>query len=87
MTIDIQFEFDELIYDTTEGGIPMVMVCVNLVSGVLALRDIQVNVQPKASDPVLDSATRKLLCIHQQYYFIDIQPSSQITYIDQNIIL
>ena len=55
------FEFDELVYDTTEGGIPMVMVCVNLVSGVLATRNVQVNVQPKPSDPPLDTATRKPL--------------------------
>jgi hypothetical protein len=59
--IDIEFEFDELIYDTTEGGVAMVMVCVNLVSGVLALRDVQVDVQPKPFDPALDSADRKLI--------------------------
>ena len=40
----------------------MVMVCVNLVSGVLALRDIQVDVQPKPYNPALDSAERKLFC-------------------------
>ena len=60
MTVDIVFEFDELVYNTTEGGLPMVMVCVNLVSGVLALRDIQIDVQPKLFDPALDSADRKI---------------------------
>ena len=41
----------------------MVMVCVNLVSGVLVSRDVQIDVQPKPSDPLLDTATRKLLII------------------------
>ena len=38
----------------------MVMVCVNLVSGTLVLREVQVDVQPKPYDPVFDSAERKL---------------------------
>ena len=39
----------------------MVMVCVNLVSGTLVLREVQVDVQPKPYDPALDTAERKLL--------------------------
>lgn len=56
LSADIVFEFDQLTYETTEGGITMVMVCVNLVSGILS-RDVQLQVQPKLSDPLLDSAT------------------------------
>ena len=56
--VDIVFEFEELTYDTTEGGFGMVMVCVNLVSGILS-RSVQVEVVPKPTDPLLDSATRK----------------------------
>ena len=61
---DILFEFDQLIYNTTEGGVPIVSVCINLVSGVLAVRGIQVDVQPKLPTPASDTASRKLLCIH-----------------------
>jgi hypothetical protein len=53
---DIVFEFDQLVYDTTEGGFGMVMVCVNLVSGILS-RSVQLEVLPKPSDPLIDSAT------------------------------
>lgn len=56
---DVVFEFADLIYNTTEGGFGMVMVCVNLISGVLASRTIQVDVDPKPSDPLLDTATGK----------------------------
>ena len=40
-------------YDTIEGGTAMVMVCVNLVRGILS-RSVQVNVQPKTFDPLVD---------------------------------
>ena len=55
---DITFEFDQLVYDTSEGGFGMVMVCVNLVGGILS-RPVQIDVLPKPSDPLIDSATRK----------------------------
>ena len=52
------FEFEQLVYDTSEGGFGMVMVCVNLVGGILS-RSVQVDVMPKLFDPLVDSATRK----------------------------
>lgn len=54
--LDIVLEFEELVYNTTEGGLGMVMVCINLVSGILS-RPVDVDVQPKPSDPLLDTAT------------------------------
>ena len=56
---DVVYEFDELVYDTTEGGFPMVMVCVNLFSGILVSRSITVDVTPKTFDPLVDTATSK----------------------------
>ena len=58
---DVVFELEELVYDTTEGGIPMVMVCVNLISGILVSRSITVDVAPKAFDPLVDTATSEEL--------------------------
>ena len=82
--LDIVFEFDELVYDTTEGGIPMVMVCVNLVSGVLATRNVRVDVQPKPYDPLVDTADRKPL--YTIYYssntFITFVPSTMLDGMD-----
>lgn len=57
--VDVVFELEQLVYDTTEGGIPMVMVCVNLLSGILVSRSITVDVAPKAFDPLVDTATSK----------------------------
>ena len=56
---DIVLQLEELVYDTTEGGIPMVMVCVNLTSGILASRSITVDETPKAFNPLVDTATSK----------------------------
>ena len=67
ITIGITFEFEELVYDTIEGGNAMVMVCVNLVNGTLS-RPIQVNVQPKTFDPLVDTASRKTLFIYCMIY-------------------
>ena len=52
----MEFEFDELVYDTTEGGFVAVMVCVNLVSGILVTRNIQVDIRPKDFNAAIDSA-------------------------------
>ena len=59
MHTDVVFELEQLVYDTTEGGIPMVMVCVNLSSGILVSRSITVEVAPKPADPQVDTATSK----------------------------
>ena len=56
---DVVLEFGELVYNTTEGGIPMVMVCVNIFSGILVSRSITVDVTPKPFVPLVDTATSK----------------------------
>ena len=61
------FELEELEYGTTEGGVAMVMVCVNQISGILVTRSIQVDVQPKPIDPLIDTATG-WICIEIMEY-------------------